>query len=83
MLQQLNFYPLPYTSEQPPPELFRDIETVSECSDTAAFNTGLNERDVFLGKRGCVVCGITIPETLESCYIIGHSDHEVVCPMCN
>jgi hypothetical protein len=79
MSEQLNFYSLPYTAEQPPPELFHEIEMESECSDIAAFNTGLEERDLFLGKRKCVVCGTGILEALENCHIIGHSDHEMVC----
>jgi hypothetical protein len=77
---QLNQYPLPYTAQEPPPELFRDIVTVSgrSASDTAAFETGVNERDVFLGRRGCVVCGDTIPQVLEYAHIIGSGDHEAV-----
>jgi hypothetical protein len=81
IMSQLNFYPLPFTSAEPPSELLRDIESVSEHSDSVVFNTGLEDRDKFLGVRGCVVCGISIPELLENCHIIGPLDHEVVCLM--
>jgi hypothetical protein len=80
-MSQLNFYPLPFTSDEPPSELFHDIESVSEHSDSVVFNTGLEERDVFLGLRGCVVCGINTPQMLENSHMIGPSDHEVVCLM--
>ena len=79
-LNAVNLYPLPYTIPQPPPGLFRNVETVSGCSDTAAFETGLNNRDVFLGRRRCVVCGESGPCTLEHCHIVGRSDIEAVRP---
>ena len=82
-LNTLNFYPLPYTVPQPPPGLFHHVKTVSgACSDTAAFKTGLNNRDVFLGRRRCVVCGESGPCTLEHCPIIRHSDVEAVRLLC-
>jgi hypothetical protein len=57
-------------------------ETVSEDSDSVAFDMELDECDVFLGIRRCVVCGERFPEALEHCHIIGCSDLEVVCPIC-
>jgi len=82
---QLNLYPLPYTASRPPSELFCDVKTESGRSGTAAFNAGLDDRDVFLGRRGCVVCGLTSlsPVLLKHCHIIGRSDVEAVRPMCN
>jgi hypothetical protein len=80
---ELKLYPLPYTAPQPPSELFRDVETESGQSGTTAFNTGLDNRDIFLGKCCCVICGESGPAILDRCYIIGHSDITAVCPMRN
>jgi len=80
-MSQLNLYPLPYTALQPPPELFRDVETVSGLSDTAEFDTELDGRDVFLGRRRCVVCGEKC--FLERCHIVGREDDAAVRPMYN
>lgn len=77
-MSQLSLYPLPYTGQEPPPELFRDIVTVSGRSDSTTFDTGVSDRDVFLGRRGCVVCGEVIPQVLEYAHVIGSSDHEAV-----
>ena len=82
-LNILNLYPLHYTAPQPPPELFRDVETVSGHSDTVAFDTGLDNRDVFLGRRRCVVCGEGSPVVLEHCHIVHPTDNAAVCAMCN
>ena len=82
-LNALNLYPLPYTIPQLPSGLFRYVETVPGCLDTAAFETGLNNRDVFLGTRRCVVCGESGPCILEYCHIVGRSDDEAVCLVCN
>ena len=80
-MSPLNTYPLPYTASQPPAELVHGVETVSGRSDTAEFDTGLDNRDVFLGRRRCVVCGVQRP--LQRCHIIRRSDDEVVCFICN
>ncbi|EIW76852.1 hypothetical protein CONPUDRAFT_110500 [Coniophora puteana RWD-64-598 SS2] len=72
-MSSLNLYPLPYTASNPPAELFRDIETASGRSDTTAFETDLDERDMFLGRRRCVVCGDG-DRTLQHCHIIGGKD---------
>ncbi|KAF8500812.1 hypothetical protein F5888DRAFT_1905132 [Russula emetica] len=73
-MSQLNLYPLPYTAPQPPQELVRPVQTVSGRSDTAAFATGLEDRDVFLGKRRCVICGYE--DNLQHCHIVGRTDIE-------
>jgi hypothetical protein len=79
---ELKPYPPPYTV-QPPLELWGDVETESGQSDTMAFNTGLDCRDIFLGKPSCVICGETGTAILDRCCIIGHLDITTVCPMCN
>ena len=35
----LELFPLPYTSDLPPKELYHPVQTVAECSDTVAFHT--------------------------------------------
>jgi hypothetical protein len=47
-------------------------------SDTAAFDMGLDNRDVFLGQRRCVICGINDSDCLKHCHIAGHSDVAMV-----
>ena len=80
---QLDLFPLPYTVPQPPEGLFRDIETEPGRSDTIAFNTALNNRDVFFQQRRCVVCGRRGRNALDHCHIVGRSDHEAVRRICN
>jgi hypothetical protein len=43
----------------------------------------LEIRDVFLGERRCVICGIANPSILQHCCIISGSDIETVCSMCS
>ena len=83
VMSSLNLYPLPYTKPQPPPELFRTVETASGCSDTTAFDAGLDERDrdIISGRRICVVCGEYNLALLEHCHIIPKKDKNVVRPM--
>ncbi len=75
---QLNLYPLPYTASQPPSSLRHGVQTESGHSDTAAFDTGLDNRDIFLGERRCVVCGYQ--DIVDHCHIIRSSDNYVVRP---
>src|SRR5258708_35059 len=75
-MSQLNLYAVPYTRSQAPSELVPDVEI---HSDTTAFNTGLNNRDMFHGKRRCVVCGERSRHLLERCHIIGRKDLDAVC----
>ncbi len=46
--------------------------------DTTAFATGIDKRDVFLGKHGCVICGVTDENMLQHCHIIGRSNSKAV-----
>ncbi|KAH9980546.1 hypothetical protein BJV74DRAFT_779408 [Russula compacta] len=73
-MPQLHLYPLPYTLPQPPAQLFRNIDTESGPSDTVAFNRNLDDRDVFLGERRCVICGQSSSRTLQHCHIVGRLD---------
>lgn len=82
-MSQLNLYPLPHMPPLPPPEFFQDVKTLSEQSDTVAFNTGVENRDMFLGWRRCVICGDPNQATLRYCHIVGHPDKAIVCCMCS
>src|SRR5712675_485875 len=75
---ELHAYPLPYMLPEPPTELFFRVETATGRSDTAAFETGLDTRDLFFGMRRCVICA---NPTVERCHIIPHEDGTVVRPM--
>lgn len=82
-MPQLHLYPLPYTLPQPPAELFCNIETESGRSDTVAFKRALDDRDVFLGERRCVICGQSSSTTLQHCHIVGPLDDAAVRLMCD
>jgi len=47
---------------------------MSVLSTTSAFNTGINQRDTFLGQRRCIICGF---RSLQHCHIIKDSEPEV------
>ncbi|TDL25657.1 hypothetical protein BD410DRAFT_765290 [Rickenella mellea] len=46
----------------------------SELATTTDFNTGIDERDTFLGARACVICGNTT--SLRRCHIIPAEERE-------
>ena len=51
---------------------------MSRLSATTAFIAGIDERDTFLGRRRCVICGT--PRALEHCQIIWGAEPEFVSP---
>ncbi|KAH8823148.1 hypothetical protein DL96DRAFT_1616802 [Flagelloscypha sp. PMI_526] len=53
-----------------------DHQTISTVSDTDAFDTGLNERDVHDGNPVCVVCGYGAEDALDYCHIIPKDEIE-------
>jgi len=74
MSTQLDLYPLPYTAPHPPEGLYRGVDKVSIYSGTTTFNARIDVRDVFLGRRRCVICGYAIPSVLQHCHIVGRED---------
>ena len=80
-LYPLELFPLPYTTSEAPRGLFRDVQTLTGHPDATAFDTGLDGRDVFLGRRRCVVCGAS--PFLQRCHIVRRSDNRAVSPMYN
>jgi len=70
-------FQLPLRPNAPPTGYGWSDRPLSEISTTTAFNTGLDNRDVFLGIACCVVCGASKP---EHCHIIMQSQVYVVSP---
>ncbi|KAH9990042.1 hypothetical protein BJV77DRAFT_1126134 [Russula vinacea] len=67
----LNTFPLPLTSGAPPDGYgWPEHDSVSSASRTSAFESGINQRDRFLGKRRCLVCGISDHFYLAHCLIV-------------
>jgi len=67
--------PLPLRPVNPPHGYGWEEREESTLSTTTAFSTGLDRRDVFLGVRRCVICGIDV--ALQRCHIIMESQPEV------
>ena len=59
------------------PDYAQSDRPISELSTTTAFNTGIDERDVFLGRMRCVVCGVGY--VLEYCHVLPRHEMQTVC----
>ena len=71
IMPPLNTFPLPLTSGAPPDGYgWPEHDSVSSASRTSAFESGINQRDRFLGKRRCLVCGISDHFYLAHCLIV-------------
>jgi hypothetical protein len=53
----LHLYPIPYGDPLPPPDLAFPFRTDVPGRDRTAFTTGLRNRDKFIGRTRCVICG--------------------------
>ncbi|KAI0004450.1 hypothetical protein BJV74DRAFT_807376 [Russula compacta] len=69
-------FQLPLPSHGPPSGYGWSDCALSDLSTTTAFNTGLNNRDKFLGAPRCIVCGYR--RSLEHCHVIMESQEFVV-----
>ncbi|KAL5536861.1 hypothetical protein ACEPAF_684 [Sanghuangporus sanghuang] len=67
-------FQLPLIPGGPPDGFGWEQREFSDLSRTTAFIAGINERDKFLGRNRCVICGIRT--SLELCYIIPKSEPE-------
>ena len=67
--------PLP---ERPPSGYGWSDSPMSTLSTTTAFNNGIDQRDRFLGKIRCVICGDHGTGSLEHCHIIMDSEPDTV-----
>ncbi|KAF8585920.1 hypothetical protein K439DRAFT_1646404 [Ramaria rubella] len=70
-------FPLPLPPNAPPAGYAWEEHDVSLLSTTTAFNTGVNRRDIFLGRNRCVICGVFTRYLLEHCHIIRDSEPEI------
>ena len=71
-------FPLPLSPDQPPPGYGWEERDMSVLSSTTTFNTGIDQRDRFLGVARCVICGEDNSSTLQRCNIIMDSEPGVV-----
>ncbi|KAF6749713.1 hypothetical protein DFP72DRAFT_912492 [Ephemerocybe angulata] len=82
MAAPLPTFQLPFLPNGPPPgydgnECESDTTGSSE-STSRKFHAGINNRDIFLGEKRCVVCGVVDSVVLNHCYIIGSTFTESV-----
>ncbi|PPQ67945.1 hypothetical protein CVT26_005825 [Gymnopilus dilepis] len=73
----LPLFPLPLSSNGPPIGYGWEGRDMSALSTTTAFNTGIDQRDIFLGERRCIVCGERGNIVLQHCHIIMDSEPEI------
>ncbi|KAH9178216.1 hypothetical protein EDB89DRAFT_1843740 [Lactarius sanguifluus] len=66
-------FPLPLAT-QPPDGYGREECALSILSTTTAFEVSIRERDRFLGRMRCVICGIAGSTLLQHCHIIGQAE---------
>ncbi len=55
---------------------------VSVLSPTAAFDVVINQRDKFLGRKRCVICGNDDDMVLQPCHIVGQTEQQTVSRKC-
>lgn len=55
-----------------------NYESVSEISNTHAFKTGIDQRDVFEGHVVCIVCCNQLAATHEHCHLIAQIEGDTV-----
>lgn len=70
-MPSLFLFDLPLPAYPPSEYNLNDCE-VSALSRESAFDTGIDQRDVFGGESRCVICGD--PDRLEHCHIIPRSE---------
>jgi hypothetical protein len=74
----LTTFPLPFPPDAPPPGYGWEQGSMSAVSATTAFESGIDQRDIFLGEARCVVCGQIDSEVLQHCHIIRVSEPKIV-----
>ena len=72
----LESFQLPLSS--PPSGYAWSDHSLLTLSGRSGFDTGVDERDRFLGRRSCIVCGNQISEVLKRSHIIQESEPDVV-----
>ena len=74
----LSTFPLPLPPNDPPAGYGWEETDMSVLSTTTAFNSGVDDRDTFLGRRRCIVCGQADHILLQHCHIIMDSEPDIV-----
>jgi hypothetical protein len=80
-------FPLPLPNKPPDTYAYRleasddledgdDYDSVSALA--TAFNTGIDQRDSFLGRKRCVICGMGDAMVLRRCHIVGQAELRTV-----
>jgi hypothetical protein len=67
------FPPLLLSGAPPDGYSWPEHDNVSSASGTSAFQSGIDERDRFLGLRRCLVCGMEFDGVLDRCLIVKES----------
>jgi len=71
-------FPLPLPTNGPPEGFgWEGHSNTSGLSTTTAFNTGVDQRDTFLGQPRCIICGHVNRQALQHCHIIMQSEPDV------
>jgi hypothetical protein len=74
----LPVFPLPLLPNNVPDGYGWEERDMSALSTTTTFKTGIDQRDTFLGKRRCIICGLTVGHVLRHCHIIMDSEPDIV-----
>ncbi|EJD04317.1 uncharacterized protein FOMMEDRAFT_167528 [Fomitiporia mediterranea MF3/22] len=72
----LSAFPLPLLLDHPPSGYGWEERSVSILSTSSACDVRIDERDRFLGRACCVICGLRGGYLLQHCYIVGQSERD-------
>ena len=78
----LSTFPIPLPPNQPPDGYRWEEHDLSVLSTTTMFITAISNRDKFLGKLCCVICGFGSRSVLQDAHIIPQSGPETVSRTC-
>ena len=74
----LHTFGLPLPQSAPPTGYGWSDRALSALSTTTAFHAELDQRDRFLGRCRCIICGVSIARILEHCHVIMDSEPHTV-----
>jgi len=74
-IPSLPLIPTPLSTGGPPAGYGWEERAIPHLTATTAFNTGIDQRDRFLGRRWCVICGTPVlrPPTCWMCNLFMNS----------
>jgi len=70
-------FPLPLSPNGPPVGYGWEERDMSVLSTTTACDTGIDQRDIFLGTRRCIICGVKSRSVLQHCHVIRQSERDM------